>query len=153
MNNPMTPKQLAKARGYVAANASAFHARRRERLNKLNLTAMLRQRNPYLFKIRNVQLAHDVVKFLLDDSVQQKDSVLLGEFFEEVTVFVGAESRGDDNLYLQIVELLGQDDAFAQDYTILLNKFTGRFLEKFCIDGEIRWEKVVEFNSGKKKAK
>jgi hypothetical protein len=50
---------------------------------------------------------------------------------------------GQDNLYKDIIEPLGHK---AKE----INKFTKEFANEFCDDnGEINWEKLVEFNSGR----
>lgn len=66
---------------------------------------------------------------------------------------------GNENLYLEIIEPLGnnareRNDEFQQLYNQMINKFTKQFSIEFCKeDGKIDWEKLVEFNSGKKKVK
>ena len=61
---------------------------------------------------------------------------------------------GQKDFYLGIVEPLGHrakelNDSFKQRKTSLVNKFTGEFIGEFCDkSGRIRWEKVIEFNSG-----
>lgn len=62
---------------------------------------------------------------------------------------------GDENLYLEIIEPLGnkakeKNDDFMQSYAQMINKFTKEFANDFCKDsGEIDWEKLVKFNSAK----
>jgi hypothetical protein len=62
---------------------------------------------------------------------------------------------GNESLYLDIIEPLGhkareQNDEFQQSYAQMINKFTKQFSNDFCKDnGEIEWEKLVQFNSGK----
>lgn len=69
-----------------------------------------------------------------------------------------AELTGDDNFYLVLQSEMGErpfahkhehDALFAK----LVNKFTKQFLDEFSVDGEIDWEKLVRFNSGKKRDK
>jgi hypothetical protein len=63
---------------------------------------------------------------------------------------------GQENLYKGIIEPLGhhsreKNEKFMESYAIMINKFTKEFANEFCQDnGEIEWEKLVEFNSGKK---
>jgi len=60
---------------------------------------------------------------------------------------------GESNLYTEIIEPLGhkakeKNDAFIKSYSQLINKFTKEFANEFCKDnGEIDWEKLVQFNS------
>lgn len=62
---------------------------------------------------------------------------------------------GNANLYTEIIEPLGfkakeKNDEFSKSYAQMINKFTRDFTNDFCKStGEIEWEKIVEFNSGK----
>lgn len=61
----------------------------------------------------------------------------------------------DENLYIDLIEPLGhkakeRNEEFIKFYAKMINKFTKEFIIDFCNDsGEIEWEKLVKFNSGK----
>lgn len=61
---------------------------------------------------------------------------------------------GNESLYTDIIEPLGykakeKNDAFLQSYARMINQFTREFMLDFCFpDGNIDWEKLVEYNSG-----
>ena len=63
---------------------------------------------------------------------------------------------GNDNLYTEIIEPLGhgakeKDDQFLAEYGKVINKCSREFMEMFCDStGAIRWEQVIQYNSGKK---
>ena len=62
------------------------------------------------------------------------------------------------NLYTDIIEPLGhkakeRNQNFDKEYSRLLNIFTLEFSKIFCVDGNINWNKLVQFNSGKEKIK
>src|SRR5699024_9640891 len=60
---------------------------------------------------------------------------------------------GNTELYTEIIEPLGhkakeKNDDFLKSYSQMINKFTREFTNEFCKgDGEIDWEKFVQFNS------
>lgn len=59
---------------------------------------------------------------------------------------------GNELLYTDIIEPLGhkakeRNEEFLEQYSQILNKFTLEFGNKFCVDGKINWEKLVQFNS------
>jgi len=64
---------------------------------------------------------------------------------------------GKENLYLDIIEPLGhkateRNKEYQILYSQMIHKFTVQFLNEFCKEnGKIDWEKLVVFNSGKKK--
>ncbi len=62
---------------------------------------------------------------------------------------------GNGELYTEIIEPLGykakeKNQEFLESYSQMLNKFTSEFLGRFSkTNGQINWNKLVEFNSGK----
>lgn len=61
----------------------------------------------------------------------------------------------NDRIFVDIVEPMGyqakeRTDKFLVEYARVLNLFTHEFMEDFCVDGVIDWEKLVRFNSEKK---
>ncbi|MBN1146674.1 MAG: hypothetical protein JXA78_05425 [Anaerolineales bacterium] len=61
---------------------------------------------------------------------------------------------GNDRLYVDIIEPLGhrakvRNDEFEKAYASVIIQFSRQFMEEFCTDDGIDWEKLVEFNSGK----
>lgn len=62
---------------------------------------------------------------------------------------------GNKSLYLDIIEPLGhkakeRNEEFLKSYSKMINKFTKEFINNFCRkNGEIDWDKIVKFNSGK----
>ena len=231
---------------FIEPNVQAFHDRRIENLNRLNLTTVLKRKNPYLFKAKNIQTAQDLVKSILDAHLSSQEEAIFGEFLESLAIFVchqtldGRKSTAegidlefedrqiryiisiksgpnwgnsqqisrmvdnfkrakkvlsadksikniiavngccygrddhpdkghylklcgqrfwefiskDENLYVTIIEPLGhrakeKNEYFYDHYAQVLNKFTHEFIDRFCADGRIVWDKLVEFNSAK----
>ncbi len=85
----MTPISLSEdISSFVQANIGKFHERRLERLRNLKLNEVLKRKNPYLFKAKNLQIAHDLVKTLLDAFLSSQEETLFGEFMEQLAIFV-----------------------------------------------------------------
>ncbi len=80
-----------------------------------------------------------------------------GEYFKYCGQEFWAFISGNENLYLEIIKPLGrqarkQNDNFRESYNQMINLFTKQFSNVFCKEnGEIDWEKLLEFNSGSKK--
>lgn len=79
-----------------------------------------------------------------------------GDYFKYCGQEFWSFISGEDSLYLDIIEPLAtkakeRNDEFQEAYAKMLNKFTLEFMQQFCLaDGSIDWNKLVEFNSGKK---
>ncbi|MBV6467893.1 MAG: hypothetical protein PGMFKBFP_03266 [Anaerolineales bacterium] len=232
---------------FIEENIGDFHERRAASLRKLQLAQVLKKKNPYLFKAKNINDAHDLVKLLLDAHLSSQEETIFGEFLEKLAIFVcgrvfngrkssaegidlefmrddalyivsvksgpnwgnsgqvkrmvenfrqakrifrssntkaniqaingccyGRDNRPDkgdylklcgqefwrfisdsDRLLVEIIEPLDyqakeRTKEFLVEYSRNLNLFTQEFMDVFCIDGRIDWDKLVRFNSGRK---
>ena len=241
----MPPLNLNNVVEFIKANIGEFHSRRSASLQSLRLTDVLKKKNPYLFKAKNINDAHDLVKLFLDAHLSSQEETIFGEFLEKLAIFVCSEVyggrkssaegidlefqkgdvvyivsvksgpnwgnsnqvkrmvenfkqakrilrtgnsninvqaingccygktnldkgdylkicgqefwefiSGDERLFVDIVEPFGhqakiRNEELAAEHDRVLNLFTQEFMNNFCIDGVIDWEKLVRFNSGK----
>ena len=59
---------------YVEKHISIFHQRRLDYVrNKVDLLKILKQKNPYLFRAKNVLTAQDLIKGFLDAFLQSQE--------------------------------------------------------------------------------
>jgi len=78
-----------------------------------------------------------------------------GDYFKYCGQEFWSFISGNENLYIDIIEPLGykakeRNSEFQQSYIQMINKFTKQFSNDYCNDnGEIDWEKLVQYNSGK----
>ena len=233
---------------YVKKHIGGFHKSRIDSLTRLKLDEVLQKKNPYLFKAKNIVVASDLVRGLLDAYISSQEETLFGNFLEGLAIFVNENvydgwkstaegidleftkddvryivsiksgpnwgnssqiqkmrqnftkakrllrqhnklmdiraingccygrvkntDRGEyekycgqkfwtfisDNgsLYKEIIQPLGyrakqRNDAYMRKYAKIVNDFTLLFTERFCKDGEIQWQDLVEFNSAEVK--
>ncbi|RKU35869.1 cytosolic protein [Candidatus Poribacteria bacterium] len=73
---------------YVEANIQSFHQRRLDSLQKLELMKIVRRKNPYLFKAKNINTAQDFVKIILDAHLASQEETIFGEFLEKLAIFI-----------------------------------------------------------------
>ena len=63
----MKPADLKNIYSYVEENISIFHQKRLKYLQKkADLLKVLKQKNPYLFKAKNILTAQDLIQGFLD---------------------------------------------------------------------------------------
>jgi len=229
---------------YVEENIGGFHQKRLEKLDELKLGLILKRKNPYLFKAKNILTAEELVKKLLDAYLSSQEETIFGEFLEGLAIFIcgkvyngkksvaegidleferdkiryivsvksgpnwgnssqilkmkdnfrrakrilranisetnivavngccyGKDNKpdkgeylklcgqrfwefisGNNDLYTEIIEPLGnrakeRNEEFMDAYSVIINKFTQEFLQNFCYNGRINWERLVKFNS------
>ncbi len=81
-------------RDYVAANISGFHQTRLARLEDLKLKQILKRKNPYLFKAKNILTAEALVRVLLDAHLSSQEETLFGDFLEGLAIYINGETFG-----------------------------------------------------------
>ena len=240
--NPIGINEVVK---YVEQNIGSFHTKRLQNLDELRLHKILKRKNPYLFRAKNILTAQDLVKVLLDAHLSSQEETIFGDFLEGLAIFIcgrvydgrksaaegidlefskegikyivaiksgpnwgnsnqilrmkdnflkaikilktnnpkihviavngccyGKDNKpekgnyqklcgqmfwefisGNENLYTDIIEPLGHkakemNGQFLEAYPQVVNKFTLEFMNEFCMNGKIIWEKLVKFNSG-----
>ncbi|MFH1392104.1 MAG: PmeII family type II restriction endonuclease [bacterium] len=101
---------------YVEKHISIFHQKRLDYVkNKADLLKILKQKNPYLFKAKNVLTAQDLIKGFLDAFLQSQEETLFGDFIEGLAIFVCDKVYGAKKS-----ELTGIDLEFEKDGTIYI---------------------------------
>jgi Type II restriction endonuclease EcoO109I len=223
-----------------------FYESRLKSLQKIKLKDLLKRKNPYLFRAKNLKTGQDLVKEMLDAFLSSSEETIFGNLLERLAVYiceknfegfkpkegefrsidlifnrqnktyiVGIKSgnkwgnsdsitmminnlkktslekyidqevilvsgicygqskitncktyikyqgqafwefvSGQKDFYLQIIKPIGEavknrDIDFMQEYSKKLNQMTKEILVDFCLNGNLDWQKIVEFNSGK----
>ncbi|MBF2056884.1 MAG: cytosolic protein [Cyanobacterium sp. T60_A2020_053] len=85
MRNNLSKKDIT---NYVKNNIDKFHNKRIEKLENLDLHKILKRKNPYLYKAKNILTSQDFVTHILDAFLQSQEETLFGEFLEGLAVFV-----------------------------------------------------------------
>lgn len=80
---------------YVEKNITHFHQQRLDYItNKVDLDKILEQKNPYLFRAKNLQTAQDLIKGFIDAFLQSQEETLFGHFIEGLAIFVADKVFG-----------------------------------------------------------
>jgi len=87
----MKPLNLNDVVAFVEQNIASFHQRRIASLQALQLNQILKRKNPYLFKAKNIHTASDLVKSLLDAHLSSQEETIFGDFLESLAIFVCAK--------------------------------------------------------------
>lgn len=95
---------------YVEQNIGNFHAKRLEKLEKLNFKEVLKRKNPYLFKAKHILTTEELVRGLLDAYLQSQEETLFGDFLEGLAIFVcqkvfkGVKSKNLEGIDLEFAK-------------------------------------------------
>jgi hypothetical protein len=73
---------------YVEQNIDTFHQKRIQSLDKLKLSQVLRRKNPYLFKAKNVLTAEQIIKSLVDAHISSNEETIFGDWLEGLAIFI-----------------------------------------------------------------
>jgi len=84
----MQPISQEKIAEFVGEHINEFHQKRIEKLKGLKLNKVLKRKNPYLFKAKNVVTAEQLVKGILDAYLSSQEEGIFGEFLEKLAIFV-----------------------------------------------------------------
>jgi hypothetical protein len=84
----MKPIEISDVKAYVENNIGTFHRKRSQSLEKLQLNEILKRKNPYLFKAKNILTAQDLAKMLLDAHLSSQEETIFREFLEGLAIFI-----------------------------------------------------------------
>lgn len=101
----------AQLTGYIEANIPLFHQRRLESLAGLSLLKVLKRKNPYLFRAKNLLTAPELVKGILDAHLSSQEETIFGGFLEELAIYVCQKAFGGRKSSAEGIDLEFERDA------------------------------------------
>lgn len=90
----MSRISLDKVRDFVDSNIGTFHKGKLDAIKKLKLSKLLKRKNPYLFKAKNVTTADEFVRSILGAYLSSQEETMFGNFLEKLAIFVCEEAYG-----------------------------------------------------------
>jgi len=84
----MKKLNLDEVREFVNVNIGEFHKNKIKILEELNLKGILKKKNPYLFKTKNITVASDLIKDILDAVLYASEEKIFGDFLEHLAIFI-----------------------------------------------------------------
>jgi hypothetical protein len=79
---------------YVEDNINVFHQKRLQSLDGLTLRKVLRRKNPYLYKAKNVSTAEGIVRGILDAHISSNEETVFGDWMEGLAIFINGRVYG-----------------------------------------------------------
>lgn len=91
---------------YLAEHViTPFYNVRLEGLRKLKLKDVLKRKNPYLFKAKNIELAGDFVKGIVDAHLVSQEETIFGNYLEGFAIYVSHFLHGGFKSTLKSLDL------------------------------------------------
>ncbi len=76
---------------YVEQNIGTFHERRIQSVDSLQLSQVLKRKNPYLFKAKNVLTAEQIVRGIVDAHISSNEETIFGNWLEGLAIFINSK--------------------------------------------------------------
>jgi len=73
---------------FVEDNIGQFHQRRLDKVNSIQLKEVLKSKNPYLFKAKNVTTANEIVVEILSAFLSSSEEGIFGNWLERLAIYI-----------------------------------------------------------------
>lgn len=87
----MRELDLKDIRCYVKENISSFHIAKIKSLDCLKLSKILKRKNPYLLRAKNILTAGELVSSLLNAHVSSSEETIFGDWLEGLAIFINSK--------------------------------------------------------------
>ena len=104
---PITQQEIA---DYVEANIQVFHQKRLDSLQRLKMLDVVKRKNPYLFKAKNINTAPEFIRTILDAFLSSQEEGIFGGFLEELAIFICAQVYGGQKSSAEGIDLEFEKD-------------------------------------------
>lgn len=84
----MSDIDMSEVADYVSDNIIRFHESKLRCLKCLNLNTILKKKNPYLFRAKNINIATNLIRDILDAMLSSSEEKLFGDFLEDLAIFI-----------------------------------------------------------------
>ncbi len=90
----MKKLDIAQVTKYVEENIGVFHQKRIDRLKRLNLSTVLKKKNPYLFKAKYILTASEIVEGIAAAYISSAEETIFGDWLEGLAIFINNNVYG-----------------------------------------------------------
>lgn len=147
--SPLKQNEISK---YVENNISTFHTKRLNNLENLCLSKILKRKNPYLFKAKNVLTAQDIVKGILDAHLSSQEETIFGEFLEGLAIFINERTFGGNKSSGEGIDLEFEREDIKYIVSIKSGPNWGNSQQVSKMKEDFRKaKKILQTNTSKKK--
>ncbi|HHX22069.1 MAG TPA: cytosolic protein [Clostridiales bacterium] len=103
---------------FVEDHIVEFHDSRIRRLSQLNLQDVLRRKNPYLFRAKNITTVDELIRQLLVAFSSSQEETIFGEFLEKLAIYSCQLAKGGFKSGIENIDLEFEEDGTRYIITI-----------------------------------
>lgn len=93
-NDKTMDELIVKVEKWVRDNISQFHEARINKLKTLKLEDLLKKKNPYMYRAKNINAADQLVRNLASAFMSSAEETMFGDWLEGLAIFVASEVYG-----------------------------------------------------------
>jgi hypothetical protein len=86
----MNQLKLSDVTNYVEENIQDFHEKRLAKVNTVKLSDVLKAKNPYLFKAKNVNTASEIIDGILSAFLSSSEEGIFGNWLERLAIYINS---------------------------------------------------------------
>ncbi len=90
---------------YVEKNIDKFHVKKIESLEKLSLKKVLKRKNPYLYKAKNVITSAEIVNGIVDAHISSNEETIFGDWMEDLAIYINSTVYGGKKSGIEGIDL------------------------------------------------
>jgi hypothetical protein len=79
---------LQQVTAYVEAHIGEFHKSRLDKVGKIKLQEVLKSKNPYLYRAKNVNQSRDIIEGILNAFISSSEEGIFGNWLERLAIFI-----------------------------------------------------------------
>jgi hypothetical protein len=121
----MKKLDLKDVQKYIEKNIGVFHEKRLRSLDALKLSAVLKRKNPYLFKAKFTETSEQIVRGIVDAHISSNEETIFGDWLEGLAIFVNENVYGGWKSGIKNIDLEFDKDGIRYIVTIKSSKNWG----------------------------
>lgn len=103
---------------YVEKNIGVFHQKRIKCVDGLKLKDVLKRKNPYLFKAKNVTTSEQIIRGIVDAYISSNEETIFGDWLEGLAIFINGKVYGGRKSGIAGIDLDFEKDGIRYIVTI-----------------------------------
>jgi len=90
---------------FVDKKIVKFHSSKLDAIKCLKLDQLIKSKNPYLFKAKNITTVEPFIRYLLDAHLSSQEETMFGEFLEDLAIYVCSLAFGGQKAPAEGIDL------------------------------------------------